>query len=475
MRNVLAVEIGQQNLKIAASFSPLRSSLKNLYFASKPISSLGDEAISKLLIEVLNKWKFKPSRIVLSLPRNLVAVRNLSLPSKDKEEISKMVDLHAVKVVPYKKEEMVTAYSVLEENEAGYSQVLLSAVHRNTLNRHLKIITDAGLLADRVFLSSCGIREYMLVMRKNTIEKEAAYIAVDVDAEYCDFTAFSRTKLLFTRSIVIGATQLEEAEERARFVKEIKQTIIIFKSELENKKPQKIFITGATNLLKPYEEEISHQLELPLEIIAADEEIANSSKIEVTRNISLTAINQLLSDAAERISFFVAELQVSRIFKERVTNLIIAGSLAVYILFIVSCIFLSNVYNKQVYLHNIESQAKIIEQDVLGLAREAELVEIAKKVIERKKVPLIFFIELHKLTPKEIAVKSVELDENNKVLIRGESLNLSDVYAFSDKLKNSQYFGEINNKSARKKKAKKGELTDFEITAVFEVGHNDRD
>jgi Tfp pilus assembly PilM family ATPase len=467
MRNVLAVEIGQQNIKIAASLAPSRSSLKNLYFSSKTIASLEDEAISKLITEVLNKWKFKPSYVVLSLPRNLVAVRNLSLPSKDKDEISKMVDLHAVKVVPYKKEEMVTAYSALEQTEAGYSQVLLSAVHRNTLNRHLKIITDAGFLADKVYLSSCGIREYVLAMRKNVIEKEGIYIAVDLDAEYCDFTAFSKEKLLFTRSIIIGAAQLENEEERARLIKEIKQTVIIFKSELENKKPQKIFITGATGLLKSYEEAMAQQLELPLEIIAADEEIAQSDKIEVTRNISLTSINQLLSEAPERISFFVAELQVSRVFKERVTNLIIAGSLGVFILFIISCIFLANVYNKQVYLHNINNQAKKVEQEVQGLAGESELVETAKAVVKRKRLPLVFFLELYKLVPKEIAIKSIEVDNDDIVFIRGESLNLSDVYAFSEKLDKSKHFVDINNKSARKKKARKGELTDFEITANF--------
>jgi len=467
MRNVLAVEIGQQNIKIAASLSPLRGSLKNLYFASKPISSLEDESISKLLAETLNKWKFKPSYIVLSLPRNLVAVRNLSLPSKDRDEISKMVELHAVKVVPYKKEEMVTAYLALEQTEAGYSQVLLSAVHCNTLNRHLKIITDAGFLADKVYLSSCGIREYVLVMRKNAIEKEGVYIAVDLDAEYCDFAAFSKEKLLFTRSIVMGAAQLEGEEQRSRLIKEIKQTIIIFKSELENKKPQKIFITGATGLVKSHEEAIAQQLELPLEIIAADEEIAHSDKIEVTRNISLTAINQLLSESPERISFFVAELQVSRIFKERVANLIITGSLAVFILFIISCIFLASVYNKQVYLHNINSQAKIVEQEVSGLSGESEIVEIAKAVMKRKNMPLILFLELYKLVPKEIAIKSIEVDKDDLVFIRGESLNLSDVYAFSEKLDKSKYFVDINNKSARKKKARKGELTDFEITASF--------
>jgi hypothetical protein len=467
MRNILALEIGQQNIKIAASLAPSKTNLKNLYFSSKPASSLDDAAISKLIVDVLSKWKFKPSHVVLILPRNQVAVRNLLLPSKDKDEISKMVDLHAVKVVPYKKDEMITAYSVLEETEAGYSQILLSAVHRNTLNRHLKIVTDAGFLADKVYLSSCGVREYMLVIRKNVVEKDGVYIAVNLDAEYCDFVAFSREKMLFTRSIIIGAKQLENEAERDRLIKEIKQTIIIFKSELENKKPQKVFMLGAIASVKVHEEKMAHELEIPLEIVDADEEIAESEKIEVTRNISVEPINQLLSDAPERISFFVPELQVSRVFKERVANLIIAGSLMIYILFVISCMFLANVYNKQLYLRDIDLKAKLIQQETSGLAKEEELVEVAEKIVARKRLPVLFFLELHKLVSKEIAIKSVEVDETDRVFIQGESLNLSDVYAFGDRLKKSKYFDDVINKSARKTKARKGEVTEFEINAKF--------
>jgi len=467
MGNILVIEIGQQNLKIAASSSPQRGSLKNLYFSSKSIGSLDDQVISKLIVDVLGGWRIKPTRIILSLPRNLVAVRNLMLPSKDKNELSKMVALHVVKVLPYKKEEMVTAYSVLEQTETGYSQILLSAVHRNTLNRHLKIITDAGFLVDKVYLSSCGIRDYMLTVRKNVIKKGGIYITVDVDAEYSDFIVYSKDKLLFTRSIIIGAMQLDNEAERSRFIKEIKQTIIIFKSEMENKKLQKIFMSGATSHIKNYEENLAQQLELPLEIIPPDEEVVKSDKIETTRNISLTACHQLLSEAPERISFFVPELQVNRVFKEKIANLIVAGSLMVYILFIISCMFLANVYNKNVYLRDLKVRTQLLEQETYGLARELELVNVASRVVKKRQLPLVFLLELHKLVSKEIAIKSVEVDEKNKVFIRGESLSLSDVYAFSERLRNSKYFSNVNNRSARRTKARRGELTEFEITASF--------
>jgi len=108
-----------------------------------------------------------------------------------------------------------------------------------------------------------------------------------------------------------------------------------------------------------------------------------------------------------------------------------------------------------------------MQAETYGLARKSELVNVASRVVRKRQLPLVFLLELHKLVSKEIAIKFIEVDEENKVFIRGESLSLSDVYAFNERLRNSKYFSNVTNRSARRTKARRGELTEFEITASF--------
>ena len=99
----VGLEIGDRYLKMAAS-KPSKESPGSFQLLAKPIQGFKDEDISKAIKEITEKAAVKAGPVVISLPRNLVTMRNLHLPSRDPEEISQMIDLHISRIVPYKKE-----------------------------------------------------------------------------------------------------------------------------------------------------------------------------------------------------------------------------------------------------------------------------------------------------------------------------------------------------------------------------------
>ncbi|MBL7130561.1 MAG: PilN domain-containing protein [Candidatus Omnitrophica bacterium] len=470
MKNAAVLEIGNNYIKIAATRFSIRKPLQGFTYLTKPISSLDDVKISGLLSETFTSLKLKPQFLALSLPRNLATVRILSLPSNTPEEISKMIDLHVVRVVPYKKEEVISCYSILDTDEQGFTKILLCIAHKDILKRYFKILTDGGLFLDKIYLSSYGVWEWILSNCKQEMDADTVYFGLDVDFDYLDLIAFSKEYLLFTRSIAIGSGQLIEQFGVDKLIKEIKQTIVIFRSEYENKKPEKVFISGAIERLKDLGEKFGKELEMPTVFLPLPQltDKVKANQLDVSSTVSITSLKEFLFDNPKRVSLYLPELQVKKTLREETRDLIMVGSIFIYTFFIICGLFLGRVYNRQWCLEELQSHLKAIHQDIGDLIDQSKRIEVVKDVLKVRGAPLLFFQEIYPIIHSKVAVKDITLEDNNKVLLRGEAQSLSDVFVFVSVLEESKRFKNVETQNTRKRKTSKGERTSFELSLILE-------
>ena len=104
--------------------------------------------------------------VLISIPRNLVTVRNLQLPTTDPRELEEMVNLQAVKQTPFLKEEIIADYHVVRSSPEGFTDVILVTTHRSVPNSNLNTLDEANLQAEGVRLSSQGVfHAYRLFQR----------------------------------------------------------------------------------------------------------------------------------------------------------------------------------------------------------------------------------------------------------------------------------------------------------------------
>ncbi len=95
------------------------------------------------------------SDTVLSVfPRYDVTTRILTLPSQEHDEIVGMIRLSAEEFVPYSAEELIIDHSVLRLLPSGESSVFAVLAHRDMVERHLAVLSAAGLEPRQVCLSS---------------------------------------------------------------------------------------------------------------------------------------------------------------------------------------------------------------------------------------------------------------------------------------------------------------------------------
>jgi len=465
---ITVLEITEQWLKLVIAKSSLKGpEIENLII--KPLASFTPDVLRPELNNTLKDLKITPYPLIICFPRNQVTVRNLHLPSRDPIEIEGMVNLNLPRQVPYPKEEIISGYEILGVDETGYTKVMLAITHRETLSRIFNILDAAGLFPEKVELSSQGIFSWFMFMQKSGGFSNPAglNILLDIDYNFTDFLIVSKENLLFSRTIPHGSDQIYADAElrRNKFIYELKQSLLNFQSEETGKKPSKIFISGAIGGITDLDKLISEQLGLAVEILENTKFLPKNKKVSISALLGLA-----LESHKKRINFILPEIQIRKTLKERVRQLILLGSLLIYIIIVICFIFLGRMYNRQANLRLLNEQIQILGQDVNKLDEMSKKIKIIKERINTQGTTINYLYYIHKLTAPEIWFETISLEESGKIVLRGQAAQMSDVFKFITKLEESGYFKNIETKYTTKKRVADKDITEFEINCPMYRG-----
>jgi hypothetical protein len=129
--------------------------------------------------------------------------------------------------------------------------------------------------------------------------------------------------------------------------------------------------------------------------------------------------------------------------------------------------FLGKIQIRQSYLSKLNQHYNDAEKELKEPLEKLSKIEFVKTYLAKRRLPLIIVTQLQKITPEEVVINTLTIDEHGKVTLRGEALQLSDVFKFTNTLEKIEYFKDIQTKSTRKKKVKDRDLTEFELSFTF--------
>ncbi len=468
IRETAAIVLDKRYVKVAA----IRRASRGFLCVAQAIGTMDDAQISRGITAIFDNMRIKPSTLYLVIARNLITVRLISLPSANPKEISKMIDLHLVRLVPYKKEDVLSTHSVLYTDDVGYTKVFLCILHKAALNRQLNVLAQANIFPDKIYISSYGIWSWFLFNVGSQMDQEAVYFGLDIDSDFTELIAFKRDNLFFSRSIDVGSRQLTEQSAVTKLIKEVKQAIILMRSEYNFKKPEKIIISGAINNLAGLPLVLEKELEIPVKLFLLDSWINRFryTKLNIPENVSISGLKEFFYEDKKRISFYAPETQVRKAFRQEIRDLVFCGSLLIYIFFIISGIFLGRLYNQERYLTRLNAHFANLDQETATLIKKNKSVLFVDDVLEARKIPTLILRQIYKAVPNNVALNHIGVDADNEVVLRGESLSLADVFSFVGDLKKYANFKDPEAKYTRKKKTRDGEITTFEIGFIFNGG-----
>lgn len=456
-RQLVAVEIGNDWLKILearpsgkGNFA-FRSSFTKLAQISGPVSAA--------LAKAFREMGLKKSEVIIFMPRHLVTVRILDFPSVNPKEIGEMVSFQVGKQTPYSKEEIVSAHKIVGSEKEGYTKVILVIAKSSIVKERLEVLRNIGIQPRLVGLSTEGVCSWF-----NSVytpgpgsDGNAAVIVLDIDSNYSDFIVMRRQRPVFTRSILIGVNHLllDPAAWKDKFIEELVHSLQLYRDEEKEAKVSKLFLTGSSRQIEALDSCVSSKLDLPVEIIGRQEGVFSVSAL----------LGGIASRQGLEIDLSGAELRIQRMFEEKRRQLTLSGALAGFIVTLLSIMILMNVYNKRAYLSELKNNISGIEAEAKDAERARAASGLIAKRLDTRGSSIDILKQVCKLLPAQVYLSSLDIDEADKIILKGRGQAMSDVFNLVTIFEKSRLFKNVKNTYTATKKEDNTEFAEFEITA----------
>jgi len=406
-----------------------------------------NENLADAVRAAVKEGKFARVPVLAALPRQMVNIRMLELPSTDPGEIADMVDLQAGKQTPYSRDQVLCGYRPLGSGRDGYTRVMLAIVQRSVLRERYAVLEEAGLDVQRMSVTTEGLLNwYAFGGRDGGAAGEAAAL-LDVDAAYTDFTVVARSGLVFTRSIMIGADQLLPAFEewRERFVRELQRSLDICRGEAQGVAPGRLVLCGAE--VAPLGSALAEALDLTIDVCTGLAGAARTASVTGldggdARAASLTAaIGMALAPNALVLDLVPDVVRMRKRLHRRARRSAVFVSLAMAALVAASFFGLTKLALARERLVMMKAAVEAAQPGVDRVERMQDLVRVVRERQDPRFSALRILTEIHRVVAGNMYFKGVDIDRpGRRVQLTGSAGSTRDIRALVTNLEQSPLF-----------------------------------
>ena len=324
-KSSIGLDIGSHSIQLVE----LRHTLKGVFLTNFAVKELPPEqdagVIAEKLKELLHEENIKARKVTIGVSGPQVAIRRISLPAMPKKELKEAVRWEARKFISFPPEKAIVDFQPLGETiEEGARKLdlMVAAVEREFIENQLAIIKEAGLKPVNV-----GTIPHALWHSIQGIPEtgEGVTALIDIGATKTSINIVKDNRLEFSREITTAgnaftkaieevatlegaALDFAEAEEikkeygmpneedvegakghvplgkisfvmrpvLERLLTEINRSFEFYKSQLEEERVGRIFISGGGAKLKGLKEYLADQLGIEVELSTPFEDMASS-------------------------------------------------------------------------------------------------------------------------------------------------------------------------------------------------------
>jgi len=217
-RNVLGLDIGSYGIKaVELNTSGAQPVVTN--FGYEEVGAGGTEATIRALSTLVERCRFRASRVVSSVSGRNVIVRYVNVREMSDEDLKRSMQYEADKYIPFSTTEVVIDCQRLAgvEPATGEMKVLLVAVKRNVIEEHLDILKSAGLYPSIIDVDSFALGNAFNLCFAEEIKKEEkpkVRALVDIGATKTNINILWRLESRFTREVYVAGNDFTEAIAR---------------------------------------------------------------------------------------------------------------------------------------------------------------------------------------------------------------------------------------------------------------------
>ncbi len=427
-----------------------------------PLGTASDKQISDHIRLLFKTKKVSSPTGILSLSRDILTVGMLHFPSVDPAEIASMVEVNAVRQVPYPKSEIVLGWRVIGIDENGFSDVFLAICQRLLISRYIAILETAGLNIEDVRMNSEGTVNWLLSQDNSIAESSKVDFILDIDGRYSDLIAIKGGNLMMSRLIAHGVDFFRGAssENLRVFVSEFKQTFEMIPENLLEKKSNNLFLVGAKYRLIELEQHLKREFNFNIIRIVPQE--------DMIKNFSFCGLLGIAHDAlSERTIFDIPDMKIKKQWKKKMRQLVAMSILFAYTVAVALITLGTKIYKRQEVFRQLQLEYNQISQGAGELSVIVDKVKLIQN-IKRPEGSLLYYLHIvSDVLPQGCQIISFDYQKDKQILIKGQTPAVSTVFDFVSSLEKIDSFSSVQTRYTRKVTSKDFQGSEFEIIAVL--------
>lgn len=431
--------------------------------------------IADTLKDFFSKSKTSSPSLMCSIPRQLVNVRLLELPSTEPDEIADMVQLQTARQTPYSMSEILWDYKTLGYTRQGtYTRVMLGIVQRSVVRERYYEIEDAGLEVERMTLSSEGVIQWFLAHLGNQ-SGDKPVMLLDVDSYYTHMVVVQHHKVVFTTCIMWGAKQAGEGSEP--FIKRVKEAVRSADDALHGVSISQMVLSGAaagatSEMAASLQSQVGIACE-PVDVLAPikwGKGLGNIAQDEAYQTVSLTSLIGMAMSPDDLFLHFVPDVfLLRRQLEERHKRWsFVACSLCAA--FVAGSLYatLSAGYRAR-RIRMLDEQIEGYRDDVTRVERMVEVIRATRTRQDIYMLPEQLLPEVLKSVPEGVYLDELEINiESGSFALAGTAPTRRDVRDFISNLEQSNMFQTVQEGGGTA--MNRDERFQFQVSGALQVG-----
>lgn len=311
---IIGLDIGSRTIKVAESEEKKNGwALKKFGMIDIEPGLIEDgairnpEAVADAIRQLIKVNKIKEINVAISIAGFSIIVKNITVPTKDEEELQETIKFEAEQYIPFDIEDVNLDFQILGTNESNQNQmnVLLVAAKKEVVEDYVNLIKMAGLNPCVIDVDAFALQNIYEI----NYETEGENVAlIDIGANKTTLNILKGNMSVFMRDVSLGCQQinqkvvsvagcsLEEAEELYQkedpekistkelteivtavvtdWCTEIRRAIDFFYSTYPDDQIQKIVLSGGGANIKKFRQLLAVETSSEVEIIKPFENYA---------------------------------------------------------------------------------------------------------------------------------------------------------------------------------------------------------
>ncbi len=476
--DLVAISFSDQHLKLAHA----RQEGGKVVFqalASKSIEQNTDDDISLYLMEYLAKAQALNPQVFCTIPSKFFISKNVEIPSTDRDEIAKIIDLQAGRFTPYSRDEIVIDFLLKNTEAQHYTCVLLIIINRKLVERYLRILEKARISVQQVTIASEGMSGIYTRMAEAGQEGEAV-AGVHIGEDCSDLVITDKGQVIFVRNISAGAQGPHENPQTGftEFLNELNKSLSAYQDQGIGSPVRHLVLTGAVEDLSFVRQAIQTSCPLLENAHAVIKDAAYRNYFNLSEKVSaelaaekkvsfFEVLSSIAAGGNSQIDLTPHEAKLKRRFRQSSKDMMTLGVLVMTLFLIVSSFLAGKIYIKNILYDKLNFMHQSIGQEARGLEGTSTKNRVVRQLLENRGKGLWVFGIVSEIIDEDVYLSNFSYQENGKVGLVGTAQSMSKVFAFVTKLEESNYFNNVKAKQTKSRHEGNADVADFEIEMML--------